>query len=267
MDSNDSSEQRNRLLASLSSNDLAVIRPYLQRVHLTVMQRLQLANRKIGAVYFIESGLASSITSDAGRFASGAIIGPEGMTGLPILLGTDRGPSEIIVHAEGYAQFISAQNFRKVILSNPSIHWCFLRYAHAFTVQSLYTAFANAQGRLEERVARWLLMAHDRLQTDDIPVTHKLFSLLLGVRRAGVTVALRNLEKRGSIRRSRGSITVLDRERLIGSANRLYGQPRVEFERLFGRMSPDHDVGFLVHHSAQRNVSANGSRSPTRKST
>ena len=86
-----------------------MICPYLQRVHLTAMQRLQLANRKIGAIYFLESGLASSVTSEAGRFASGALIGSEGMTGLPILLGTDRGPSDIVVHAEGYAQFISAK--------------------------------------------------------------------------------------------------------------------------------------------------------------
>ena len=235
--------QHNRILASLSTDDLAVICPYLQRVHLTAMQRLQLANRKIGAIYFLESGLACSITSKSGRLASGALIGSEGMTGLPILLGTDRGPNDVVVHAEGYAQFISADDLRTVILSNPSIHWCFLRYAHAFTVQSLYTAFANAQGKLEERVARWLLMAHDRLQSDVIPVTHKMFSLLLGVRRAGITVALQTLEKHGSIERSRGSIRVLDRTRLIASANGLYGQPRMEFERLFGRIGPDDDIG------------------------
>ena len=86
-------------------------------------------------------------------------------------------------------------------------------------------------------------MAHDRLQSDVIPVTHKMFSLLLGVRRAGITVALQTLEKHGSIERSRGSITILDRARLIASANGLYGQPRMEFERLFGRIAPDDDIG------------------------
>jgi CRP-like cAMP-binding protein len=223
------------------------------------MQRLQLANRKIGAIYFLESGLASSVTSEAGRFASGALIGSEGMTGLPILLGTDRGPGDIVVHAEGYAQFISANDLRTVILSNPSLHWCFLRYAHAFTVQSLYTAFANAQGKVEERVARWLLMAHDRLQSDVIPVTHKMFSLLLGVRRAGITVALQALEKRGLIERSRGSITVLDRARLVVSANGLYGQPRLEFERLFGRAGPDDNLGPLAPRTPNERISTNGS--------
>ena len=85
MHSDQTRGQRNRILASLSSDDLAVICPYLQRVHLTKMQRLQLANRKIGAIYFLESGLACSVTSESGRFASGALIGSEGMTGLPIL--------------------------------------------------------------------------------------------------------------------------------------------------------------------------------------
>ena len=180
--------------SALSADDLAVICPYLQRVasrqrcNATAGQpqdRGDLLSRKLA--------LPAASLVKSGRFASGALIGSEGMTGLPILLGTDRGPNDVVVHAEGYAQFISADDLRTVILSNPSIHWCFLRYAHAFTVQSLYTAFANAQGKLEERVARWLLMAHDRLQSDVIPVTHKMFSLLLGVRRAGITVALQSL--------------------------------------------------------------------------
>ena len=138
MHSDQTRGQRNRILASLSSDDLAVICPYLQRVHLTAMQRLQLANRKIGAIYFLESGLACSITSEGERFASGALIGSEGMTGLPILLGTDRGPNDIVVHAEGYAQFVSADDLRTVILSNPSIHWCFLRCSRIHGSVSLH---------------------------------------------------------------------------------------------------------------------------------
>ena len=125
------------------------------------------------------------------------------------------------------------------------------------------SASERAQGKLEERVARWLLMAHDRLQSDVIPVTHKMFSQLLGVRRAGITVALQGLEKRGLIERSRGSITVVDRARLIASANGLYGQPRIEFERLFGRIGSDDDLGPLTPRSKKTRIITNGSARPS----
>jgi CRP-like cAMP-binding protein len=100
-------------------------------------------------------------------------------------------------------------------------------------VQSAWTALANAQGKIEERLSRWLLMAQDRLQSDKLLLTHEFLSIMLGVRRPGVTSALQELESRSLIATARGQITIRDRD---GRRNRqrLYGTPEAEFERLFG---------------------------------
>jgi CRP-like cAMP-binding protein len=104
-----------------------------------------------------------------------------------------------------------------------------LKFVHVFGVQSAYTALANAHGKIEERLARWLLMAQDRIGEDELILTHEFLSLMLGVRRAGVTVALQHFESTGLISTSRGSITIKDRDGLEESANGLYGTPEAEF--------------------------------------
>jgi CRP-like cAMP-binding protein len=114
---------------------------------------------------------------------------------------------------------------------------CFLRFAHVFAVQSGYTALANAQGKIEERLARWLLMVHDRMERDTLELTHEFLALMLGTRRAGVTMALGHFEHKGVIETARGAVTVKDREGLIECANGLYGVPEAEFERLFNSRS------------------------------
>ena len=111
-----------------------------------------------------------------------------------------------------------------------------LRYAHVFAVQSGYTALANAHGKLEERLARWLLMAQDRVGDDELLLTHEFLSLMLGVRRAGVTVALQRFERSGLIVANRGSVTIKDRDGLEENANGLYGAPEAEYERLFAAL-------------------------------
>ena len=109
-----------------------------------------------------------------------------------------------------------------------SLQRAFLSFAHSFMVQTANTALSNGTGSIEERLARWLLMAHDRLDGDEIPLTHEFLSLMLGVRRAGVTVALNYLEGEGVIGLSRGQIVVLDREGLKASANGTYHELEVE---------------------------------------
>jgi CRP-like cAMP-binding protein len=99
-------------------------------------------------------------------------------------------------------------------------------------VQTSGTAFANAEHTVEARLARWLLMCHDRLDGDDIPITHEFLSMMLGVRRAGVTTATHVLEGNGLIRAKRGVITILDREKLEGLADNAYGLPEAEYARL-----------------------------------
>jgi CRP-like cAMP-binding protein len=109
-----------------------------------------------------------------------------------------------------------------------------LRYAQALNVQTSGAAFSNAEHTVEMRLARWLLMCHDRVDGDEFKLTHDFISMMLGVRRAGVTTALHVLEGHHLIRARRGSITVVDRDALMTLADDAYGLPEAEYERLFG---------------------------------
>ena len=226
---------RNRVLACLSSSDLALLQPFLEPVKLKFRQKLQSANRQVQSVYFVESGIASVVAIANGSRAQSetAVIGREGMTGLPVILGTRRSPCEIFVQVEGKGQCIPADSLLKVINESRSLHDVLLHYAHVFLVQAGYTALANAHGKVEERLARWLLMSQDRVEEDELIMTHEFLALMLGVRRAGVTVALQDLETKGLIATARGAITIRDRDGLEESANGLYGVPEAEYERLF----------------------------------
>jgi len=101
-------------------------------------------------------------------------------------------------------------------------------------VQTAQTAMANARAKIDARLARWLLMAHDRIRANTLPLTHEFLALMLGVRRAGVTDALHGLERKKLIRTARGEIVVLDRKGIERTAGRTYGAPEVEFRRLIG---------------------------------
>lgn len=227
--------QRNRVLQSLSPEDLDLLQPHLEPMPLAFRKRLQSPNRSIKAVYFPESGIASVVAVGGGarRQAEVAIVGREGMTGLPVVFGAGRSPCEVFMQVEGAGQCIAADNLRAAIEASPTLLKSLLLYAHVFAVQSGYTALANAQGDLKERLARWLLMAQDRIERDELVLTHEFLSLMLGVRRAGVTIALQHFERVGVLETARGAITVQDRAGLEECANGLYGAPEAEFERLF----------------------------------
>lgn len=184
-----SNVRRNRILGAISNADLARLQPHLQPTPLKFRQRLQSANRQIRAVYFPESGIASVVSVGGGerRQAEVALIGREGMTGLPVVHGADRSPCDVFIQVEGEGQCISTEQLRQLMEQSPTLLQCFLRYAHVFAVQSGYTALANARGNIEERLARWLLMTRDRVDDDEMVLTHEFIALMLGVRRAGVT--------------------------------------------------------------------------------
>jgi CRP-like cAMP-binding protein len=226
---------RNRILACMPHADLALLQPHLESVRLAPRQRLEGANRRIRTAYFIERGIASVIAvSKAERRQAGvALVGQDGMTGLAAVLGADHSPNDTYVHVEGEGQGIAASDLRRAMTESGSLVSWLMRYAHVFSVQVKQTALANAQGKVEERLARWLLMAHDRIDGDDLALTHELLALTLGVRRSGVTAALHRLAVHALISTARGSVTVLDRNGLEERANGLYGVSEAESVRLF----------------------------------
>jgi CRP-like cAMP-binding protein len=127
-----------------------------------------------------------------------------------------------------------ADELRKAMLASPSLHGRLLKFVQSFVIQTAQTAICNAQSRLDQRLARWILMAHDRLGVDTLPLTHEFLSLMLAVRRPGVTDALHALKSRGLIGAARGNITVRDRKGLERTAAQSYGLPEAEYRRLLG---------------------------------
>jgi CRP-like cAMP-binding protein len=197
---------------------------------------LHMPDEPITAVHFPETGWVSMLaTLDNGDAAEVGLVGREGMVGLPLLLGTDRSPFEAMVQAGGNALRLSAEAFGQALDHSAALRTMLLRYTLAFNVQVAQTAACNGRHQIEQRLARWMLMAHDRSEGDGFPMTHEFLSMMLGVRRAGVTVAAGVLQRAGLIRYERGRMTVTDRDGLEAGACDCYDQVRREYERLFGR--------------------------------
>ena len=224
----------NKLLASLSTNDFDLLEPHLEPVALGIRKSLEKPNQRISAAYFPESGFASVVAVQGGKNVEVGLIGREGMTGLPIVLGNHRSPHATYIQAAGEGKCIPSTELRKATETSQSLRNALLKFVQAFGVQTTHTAISNAQARLDIRLARWLLMAHDRIADDVLPLTHEFLSLMLAVRRAGVTDALNMLRKRELISYKRGEITVRDRKGLERTAGESYGTPEAEYRRLIG---------------------------------
>ena len=228
------SKTGNQLLASLAPADLALLRPALERVELPLRRQLEVQSRAIEYVYFLDSGLASMVVSGgANQNIEVGIVGKEGMTGLPILLGIERPVHETFIQTAGHGWRITSEKLKAAMERSPSLQRILLRYVHTLVTQMVFTSLANGRYKIEERLARWLLMAHDRADGDTIHLTHEFLALMLGARRAGVTNGLSDFQKRGVLRVARGSITINNRRALEEAANGSYGVPEAEYGRLF----------------------------------
>ena len=225
----------NRLLATLSGSDTALLEPHLETIDLPVGLVLAEPATVIAHAVFVDVGLCSVVSSlaEAGRFEVG-LFGRDGMAIPALVLGSDTVPFQIFMQVAGRGRRIRVPALRAAVAASPSLRDLLLRYAQTFIVQVAQTAVANAGATAEERLARWLLMYHDRQDGDDLSVTHEFLSIMLGVRRPTVTVAIHTLEGAGLIRARRGRIRVLSRARLEEAAGRTYGPAEAEYERLIG---------------------------------
>jgi CRP-like cAMP-binding protein len=150
------------------------------------------------------------------------------------VLGNHRSPHATYIQMPGTGQCIPATELRKATQTSVSLRDSLLRFVQAFGVQTTHTAICNARSRLDVRLARWLLMAQDRVGYDTLPLTHEFLSLMLGVRRPGMTEALHALRKQGLIAYRRGQIVVKDRKGMERAAGKAYGTPEAEYRRLIG---------------------------------
>jgi CRP-like cAMP-binding protein len=237
---------RNRLLAALPPEALAQLWPSLEPVELPLRQVLHAPGEPITAVYFPETGYVSMLAyMEDGDAAEVGLIGHEGFVGLPVLLGADHDDLEAMVQSPGTVLRMDAQAFRKELERSPALHTLLLRYALVHHGQVARTAACNGRHHTDQRLARWLLMAHDRAKEDEFPMTHEFLGMMLGVRRAGITVAAGQLQKAGFIRYERGCIEVTDRPGLESVACECYGMVRRAQDQLLGL--PPGSVGVYRH--------------------
>ena len=223
---------RNRLLNRLMPDDFALLAPGLERVELALRETLITPHEPIRWAYFLEEGMTSFVSDTAeGRIEIG-LVGREGLVGLPLVLGTDRTPHRAMVQGAGEALCIEASALLTALDESRALRGVLGRYAQSLIVQVGQTVYANATLNLEGRLARWILMSHDILQTDELPLTHEFLSMMLGVRRPGVTTATHILEGAGMIKAKRGRIVVLDREKLMELTGDTYGPAEAESDRL-----------------------------------
>ena len=229
------SNVQNLLLRALPPDAFDLLQPMMQAVELPLRFNLVVADAATEAVVFLEAGLGSlvAVNSDDEAVEVGHI-GYEGMAGAHVLLKVDQTPNKTFMQVEGSGISVPVSALRSMVEQVPASHDLLLRYVHCCELQLSHSALANARYNMPERLARWLLMCHDRLRGNDLPLTHEFLSLMLGVRRSGVTNEIHILEGLRAIKATRGNIRILDRPKLADMAGGAYGIPEQEYERLIG---------------------------------
>jgi CRP-like cAMP-binding protein len=230
----------NHILAALTEADRASLQPHLETVDLSRGTVIEEANVPPEYVYFPESGLTSVVAiTPTGTKIEAGLYGREGMSGAALVHGIAHGPLQTFVQGPGSAQRISADRLVALMADHPQLLTTFLRWQHVFTVHVAHTALTNGRHTIIPRLARWILMSHDRLG-DEIELTHDFLSVMLGVRRAGVTGGIHILEGEHLIKAFRGLIVVRDRAALEARAGDAYGVPEAYYESVWGRPISKH---------------------------
>jgi CRP-like cAMP-binding protein len=234
----DQSAFRNRLISLLAAEDFDRLRPHLQPTTLNRGDVLSRPNEPVEKIHFLEHGIGSIIAISAdGQECEAGLFGWEAFTPTMAVLGTDRSPLKIIVQVAGNGHWIDAQVFSNIVGQQPQLKRLLLLFTQTLNLQTSYTALSNAVHPIDERLARWILMCHDRSSSDEFALTHEFLALMLAVRRPSVTTALHVLEGNRFIASERGYITVRNRSALQEFAADAYGQAEAEYLRLLGRMT------------------------------
>ncbi len=226
---------QNLLLRTMSDADYALLEPAITVVEIAKAEELALPETRIKHVWFPLSGIVSVVAAtESGTQAEIGIVGREGMISVATLHGIDFEMMHIFSQMPGKAMRVPAATLRELLASCPSMRSHLLAYAQNFMLQVASSALAYATQTIEARLARWLLMSLDRIESNEITMTHESFALMLGVRRAGVTVAIQNLEAKGAVTGRRAAVTVVNRAILTEIAGDSYGSAERAYERVIG---------------------------------
>ena len=231
---------RNKLLSLLSHETSNIVHQALEPVDLHSGQVLYEPDRPIRFVYFHNDGLSSEMIIDQqGEKIEVGCIGLEGLSGVPVVQGVASSPHRAIMELGGRALRIRSPELQELMDENAELRQVLLKYVHVFMAQLASTALVDSRYSVQQRLTRWLLMAHDRIVSDELPLTHDLFALKLGVRRSSVTNAIHLLEGDGLVKSTRGLITIMDRAGLEAAAGGAYGFAEAEYRRvLLESLSP-----------------------------
>jgi CRP-like cAMP-binding protein len=223
---------KNLLIQRMGAQDYAQLREHLEPCELTFREAIVRSNYPITHVYFPESGQVSVLAKVPG--SEPIEVGMFGREGMSDMVPSGRTPLESIVQVSGQAHRIEREAFQNAVRKSAELSDLMLRYENFMLLQLSYTALSHGSFTIDERLARWLLMVHDRLDGDEIPLVHEFFSWMLAVRRSGVTEGFKALRARGCIDTGRGFIRILDRAMLIELASGSYGPAEAEYQRLMG---------------------------------
>lgn len=225
----------NKLLAALPREEYQRLLPYLEPVSLSLRQVLYAPNEPIKYAYFINTGVGSLLNvMEDGQSIEAASVGNEGMIGVPLLLGTTQIPNETIVQVPGDGWRINADVFKAEVYWSSPLHTLLLRYTQMLMNQISQTSACNRLHSVEKRCCRWLLITHDRVESDQFPLTQEFLSIMLGVRRASVSEVAATLQQAGLIDYHRGIIKIRDRQGLEAACCECYRSVKQEFDRLLG---------------------------------
>jgi CRP-like cAMP-binding protein len=231
----DRPEFGNALLNALPQSDAHRLLAKMERISLLPKDILHLPGEPINKAHFIESGvIAILVVLENGDYAEVGVVGREGMIGLTLILGANRSPNEAMVVSPGTALQIGYADFKVELDRSPCLSKLMSRYLRAFYAQVSQTAACNGLHTLQQRLARWLLLAHDRSDGDDLDLTHEALSMMLCVHRPAISIAAGNLQKLGVLEYRRGRIRILDRRALETMSCECYAAVQKESVRLLG---------------------------------
>ncbi len=209
----------NLILLALPRPEFAKIFPELELVRLKLHQVMHETGDVIRSAYFMNDGMGSVLTVQPdGKSVEVGLIGKEGFVGLPIVFGFKTSALRVVTQADGTAYRIDVPTLLRLLVQCPELEKQIQRFAMILAMQSTQVAACNRLHRVEERLARWLMMSQDRIDTKIMPLTQEFLGQMLGTRRASVSLAAGTLQKAGLINYTRGNVTILDRARLAKTA-------------------------------------------------
>ncbi len=214
----------NKILLSISDSEYNSLRPHLEYVRLANHLVLHEAGERLEFAYFPNRGLISLVVvMKDGRTAEAGVVGNEGFTGTPAAVGLSRGPLRAVVQVSGDGFRVEVGALQDTLKSAPYMQLMLNRYAAIRGMQVAQTAACNRLHDIKQRLARWLLMTQDRVDSGALPITHDFLATMLGTDRPSVSLAAGGLQKKGIIEYTRGAVKIVNRKKLEASACECYG--------------------------------------------